>query len=187
MLKQIFSILESNNIEASIVKTTSPDIIHERLMVFLGIDSKNREQILEITTQEQILTPEKTQPHTSSQKDYYRIQFLYKFPFDCKDEALNQAGNLLHFLNQTADFPGLELNELENKISFRYVWLTKTEAIDSFIIVSLIGVIQLIVALFSESIEKVASGEKSYNELLQEVISLVAKAQRSISGDETNS
>lgn len=172
MLRHIQSLLEKEQLECSLVNGTEQSPT-DHLLVFLGVDpNTNQEQILEITAQEQALD---TKPTKSHSKEYFRIQFHYFFPFPIDDLALNQVGSLLHFLNQTLDFPGLELNELENRISYRYVWLTKGNHIDSTLLICIISVIKFILTLFSGSIERLATGKTTFNELLKEIIEIAAQ------------
>lgn len=166
MLNRIQKFLEKEQLECSLHPAIDPAFL-DRLLVWVGKDFKEREQIIEITSQEQpfhLTTP--TSEH------YYRIQFSYLFPFKVEDLAIPQVASLLLFLNQLLDFPGLELNELENQVAYRYVWLTSTKGLDSLLAVSLIGLIALILDLFTQSIERLADGSTTFNELLEEVIHL---------------
>lgn len=168
MLKQIKALLDQEKYESSIIKGGKDLPFYDRLLVFIGIDSKKRERILEISSQEQILHPEQK----SSPKGYFRIQFQYFFLFAVEDTAMNQVANLLLFLNQQIDFPGLELNEVENKISYRYVWLTKGNGIDHVLILSIVGIIRLLLDLFTDTLERVAEGKTTFNELLEEIVQM---------------
>lgn len=176
MLKKIQSFLEQEKFECSILQATD-ELPYDRLLIFLGLDSQKREQILEITAQEQVFKPEadakKGQPH-----GYYRIQFQYLYPFAVEDTALNQVGSLILFLNQMSDFPGLELNELENQVSYRYIWLTKASGIDAPLILSIVGIIKLTLELFTASIERLAEGKATFNELLKEVIEIAQPTKK---------
>jgi hypothetical protein len=167
MLKQIQAMLDQAQFECSIVKAGS-EFPQDRLLVFLGVDGKRRERILEITSQEQVVNSE----HKSPTKNYFRIQFQYIFPFLTQDLAINQVASLVLFLNHQVDFPGLELDELEGRISYRYVWLTKGNAVDDQLILSLLGIIRLLLDLFAESLERLAEGQATFNELLEEIIQM---------------
>lgn len=138
-----------------------------RLLVFLGESKDHEERILEITAQEQILNQELT-AHSPFGR-YYKIQFTMTFPFKAKDETLNQVGSLVLFLNQMLDLPGFEVDELYNRISYRYVLMAKEEGIDNLLVTSLIGVIMMIFDLFTDPIKQVAKGQVSFNDLLEEI------------------
>jgi hypothetical protein len=179
MLKQIQSILDKEKFESTLLHASKEGFPYDRILLFLGTDSKKREQLLEITAQEQILkSSEQTSPADHPAKKYFRTQFRHVFPFSVEEMALGQIASLIAFLNQTSDFPGFELNELNNEVSFRYVWLTKGSAVDTTLIVSMIGIIQMVLTLFGQSIERVANGGTTFNELLKEVINMTDEAKK---------
>jgi hypothetical protein len=170
MLKQIYDYLIKANLDASL-EAKSQALPYDRLLVFLGADYKNRERILEITSQDQQLN--QNLADSSAIKDsYYRIQFHIPLAFKVQDLAIGQVSSLLLFLNQMLDFPGLELNELENQVSYRYILLAKDKGIDELLINSLIGIVLLILDLFTETIEYLAQGKSTFNELLEEIIKI---------------
>ena len=157
----------------------------DRILVFLGADADNREQFLEISAQEQILSPESNPSMDSTgssgssgssgslgRSAYYRVQFQYMFPFKVDDLPLTQVGTFIHFLNRLIDLPGFELDELENQTYYRYVWLTKEDAVDFIILNGIINMIGLSLIFFSQNLERLGTGKTSLNELLKEVIDI---------------
>ena len=138
-----------------------------RLLVNFIKDHKNRSRVLEITEQELSLQPRPKKDHPEI---HSRIQFLIMLPFQAKDSALHDIASLILFLNRTLELPGLELNELDNRIYYRYVLMTKTDGLTEELVLAIVGVILLMLDLFSNTIEKVADGTHTFNELLQEVI-----------------
>lgn len=173
VLEQIEKFLEKEQFDCSLVNS-SEDVPYDRLLVFLGLDYEKREQILEIIAQEQLTDP---LVKSSPEESYYRIQFQIPLSFKVEDLALNQVASLILFLNQLVDFPGLELHELNNQVIYRYVWLTKGSGIDSKLIISITGIIMLLLELFTASIERLALGKSTFNELLEEVIK-IAKSHK---------
>lgn len=139
---------------------------YERLIVFLGTDYKQRERLLEITLQQQELAEGLMHPIPG----YVRIQFQSTLPFDMGDLATNQVAALLLFLNQLLELPGFEMIEISNKIRYRYVLLTDARGIDEKVCFAIIGMIMLILTIFTEAIEKVASGTITFNDLLEDVL-----------------
>lgn len=140
----------------------------DRLLLSLGLDGKKREQILEIIATQQQAPPELALP--SSVTLPYRLQFRFLLPFEVQSLAMNQVASLLLFLNQMLDLPGFELNELEGQVIYRYIWVTQMENIDRLSLLSIIGSIMLTLALFTETIESVAEGKLSFNELLAQIV-----------------
>jgi hypothetical protein len=163
----IQKILETEKILCSL-QSKSEHFPFDRLLISLGYDSKDKEKILELLIYPQLFTPSHPRPH--SLEEYYRLQFLFKFPFKAQEKTLSQVSSLILFLNQSLDFPGLELNELNHDITYRYSWLTKASAVDSFLMMNLIGTILLTVDLVSSPLERVSNGFLTFNEFLQEII-----------------
>lgn len=147
----------------------------EHLIVLLAIDRKKRERILEIVASPQQFSPEFVVPEAATFP--YRLQFQVKLPFKVQDLALNQVASLLHFLNQLIDLPGFELNELEGQVIFRYVWLTEPALITASLIMGIMGAIILNLGLFAETIESLADGKKSFNDLLSQIVKMSETAQ----------
>jgi hypothetical protein len=170
MLNQIQDILEQEKMDCSLYPATE-ELPIARLLVFLGNDNQKREQILEISAQQQPFQL-KSEESQAPSDDYYRIQFHFIFPFKAIDMALPQVASLALFLNQSLDFPGLELNELENQISYRYVWLVKQNGVDSKLVMTIIGIILFFSDLLAPLLERVANGSATFNDLLKEIIEL---------------
>ena len=177
MLKQLQSILNDEKFISSLIESSDEESSQDHILIFLGTDMKQREQILEITAQEQIAVGDSSSASKESRikkanGKYFRIQFEHVFPFTVENLALNQVASFILFLNQLIDFPGFQLDELEGQTSFRYVWLTKQDTTDSFLIANIIGIIHAFITFFNQSIERLATGSATFNELLEEVVKL---------------
>ena len=144
-------------------------LVGEHLLVYIGHDYQNRERVLHLHAVEQLLgnTSIKT-PHTA----YFLIQFRYQFPFPVKQGCSLEVSSLLLFLNHLLELPGLEISELEDALFYRYVLFYGEKRIHPEMFMAIIGVIGLILELFTESIEKVATGELTFNDLLEKVLEL---------------
>ena len=66
--------------------------------------------------------------------------------------------------------PGLELDEVNNEIRFRYVTFGKMSQPDYMGMSTIVGMILLFVELFSDSLEQVVLGKASTNELLEKAL-----------------
>lgn len=169
VLKEIQNLLEKEDFSCSIFSANKKAPL-DCLSVFLGLDIKKRERILEIIASQQPISPEFTLPQGALTP--YRIQFRIELPFKVQDLALNQVASFILFLNQFIDLPGFELDELNGQVVYRYVWIIKAEAIDSPLIMSIMGSVLLNLSLFSETIESLANGSMTFNELLSQITSL---------------
>lgn len=137
-----------------------------RLLVFLGNDHQDRERILEITTQIQELG------EALSEQSYLRIQFELSLPFTVKPFMTNDVNSLFAFLNRMLELPGFELDEMNDLLFFRYVLLTSKEKVDALLLKGIIGLILMHVEIFSKPIEHVATGDNTFNDVLENVLEI---------------
>ena len=138
------------------------------LLLYLGLDGKKRERLVEITVRKQELG----QALSKEKKDYFHINFALQFPFVCKDEMLLDLGSVILYLNRFLDLPGFELSESEARPFFRYVLLSQGKP-DKQIVLAIAGLIGLYVTLYSELLEKVSLGEKTFNQILEEILEML--------------
>lgn len=170
MLKEICRELEKQDFECLLIPA-SPEMPLDRLLVSLGFDSKTRKKMVEILSVQMDIPAEMA---SSGYEDSpYRLQFTTVLPFKIEDMALNQVASLVLFINRFLDLPGFELNELEGKISYRYVWMTERSHCDRLLVLSIIGGIMLNLTLFSDMIESLADGHETFDDLLSKIIKMV--------------
>jgi hypothetical protein len=169
VLEKIKKILEEEEFECTLAQATE-QFPSDRLLVFVGLDVKGRERMLEIIAGQQQISPEFVLPKAKILP--YRLQFRIQLPFEVQDIALNQVASLILFLNQFIDLPGFELNELEGKVLYRYVWIMQPSSIDETLIMSIMGGVILNIGMFSETIESLADGKISFNDLLSQIIKI---------------
>lgn len=167
MLDRLTGYLKESELDHSLL-AESAEIPFPRLLVFLGVSAQAQEYVLEITCQEQQIN----QDLFTTSDQYYRIEFNNPLPFEVKETAILQVSSLLLFLNQMIELPGFELDELNNRVSFRYVLLAKEQGIDSKLFLSIIGIIMMSLELFADTIYHLAEAKVSFNELLEQVIKM---------------
>jgi hypothetical protein len=166
ILEKIKKTLDNEEFPCTLSSATEK-LPFEHLLVFLGLDNKKRERMLEIVTIQQQISPEflLSPPPLLP----YRIQFRVQLPFNVQDIALSQVASLILFFNQFIDLPGFELNELEGQVFYRYVWIIHPTSIDDLLIMNIIGALILNVSLFSDTIESLADGKQTFNDLLTQI------------------
>lgn len=175
VLNKIQKFLEKNDFSCSLFSSSEKNPF-DHLLVFLGLDTKKREQLMEIMATQQPLLAKSSLTNQISPSPY-RVQFRINLPFKVQDIALTQIASLLLFLNQFIDFPGFEFDELNGQVSYRYIWIIHSDAMDESLILSIMGSLILNLNLFSETIETLAEGKMSFNELLSQIVSLTGQAQ----------
>lgn len=137
-----------------------------RILLFLGNDGKQRDRSLEITMQEQILGPKETDI------PYFRIQFETALPFPLSEVRAHDVGSFVFYLNRQLELPGFELDEGNSLVLYRYVLLAPDANIQPDLLKGLIGSITLTLDLFSEAIEKVSTGETTFNKILESILKM---------------
>lgn len=167
-LKEIEHIFHAEGFQSQIQRSEGLPI--DRLLVLIGSDDQERKQFLEITALEQQLAQGLEKENETP--IYLRIQLQYSFPFTMKDRSAADTASLLFFMNRMLEFPGLELDEMGQKIYYRYVFLLQEGHLDHYILLAIVGLIMLIVDVFSEAIEKVATGKTTFNEILEQIVEL---------------
>jgi|GEM_PF-4169235 len=140
----------------------------DHLVVLLGIDSKEREQKLEISEYQRAFDFEG--PAAISGTLIAHLQFKILFPFRVSDLAVNDLSALVHFINHSTNFPGFEFDELNGRVIFRYVLIIPFESINAMIIKNLFQSIQFNLILFSDLIEQVATNKSTFNDILSEIV-----------------
>lgn len=169
-LTEFQKILSDEEYDCSLVEATEA-VPYERLLVFLGLDEKDRERMLEVSAlkQEFVKGFESTE---SDGSDFFRIQFQVGFPFTIQPRASAQMGSLVCYLNRLIELPGFEMNEIDLQLSYRYVLMYGEKGFNKKLCISIVGLIMLLLELFGSTLEKVAIGETTFNELLEEIIAI---------------
>jgi hypothetical protein len=155
--------------------TPSADEAPERLFIFLGLDGMNRQRIVEITAQDQNLLREIQGEGVGLFSGAIKIQFEADFPFRAQDDTAHEVRSLLSFLNRMMELPGLELDEIENRIYYRYVFLSYQNEDNLRLSLGILGAILVMLDLYTGVVEPVADGRKAFDELLEDVLTATGK------------
>ena len=159
-LTKFQKILKDEEYDCALVQA-SDAIPYAKLLVFLGLDEKDRERILEVTALKQELM--KGQDSTEdAEPDIFRIQFQASFSFSVQPSAVQQVSSFICYLNSLIELPGFEMNEINLKLFYRYVWMYWGKKINKKLCLSIVGLIMLFMELFGSSLEKVAAGETTF-------------------------
>lgn len=169
-LEDIQKILKAEEFDSAIIEPNDT-FPYRRILAFIGTDHKERERILEIILKVQELGQELSD-NREDQQEFAKILFQVPFPFPIKEQSIQQIASMLLMLNRYLELPGFEMIEEERKLYYRYVLLTDTDKIDRKICLAIIGIIMVTLDLFTQPIELVASGEMTFNDLLDQVLKL---------------
>jgi len=140
------------------------------LIVELGPDTKERERFCSVTAFEQELG--QSLEKEAEGAPLLNVIFEAELPFEVKPAFAKELGSLLHFINRQLPLPGFELDEVENLIYYRYSLFAAESGIDARALMSILGLMLLFLDLYTHPVEQVASGAKSFNELMEEVVAI---------------
>jgi hypothetical protein len=169
ILKHIEALLTKEELDAVFIEADE-ESSQERLLVFIGNDAKGREQILEITAQDQELGQSISDKIRETAPALARVQFQVKLPFQLTERSAKEVASLICYLNRHMELPGMEMDEITNLLYYRHVLMSTHEDLNKMLIVSIIGVIMYLLNVFSDLIESVASGALTFNNVLEQVV-----------------
>jgi hypothetical protein len=143
-----------------------------RLVVSLGSDPKEREVRISITLIDQLLAPSEAAP------THQVITYHYLFPFPILAHKGADVARLVAMLNSTLVLPALQLNEIEQEISYRCCLLNGGEALDTRLVVSVLGTMLQTIDRFTLLLEELATAEKTFLDYIDETVDLFQKGQK---------
>jgi len=150
------------------------DLQETSLLIYSGTDHAKRDRLIRIKTQAKIksdiVANQPEEKLTSFQLDAF-------FPFIVEDLAMMEIAQFLHFLNLQIEIPGFYLNYVDNTILYRYVLLSQGEHIPQKIIMALVGIVMLFQDVFGQVFERLAKGEVSFANIMQEVSDILAQVK----------
>jgi hypothetical protein len=168
-LKRFRQALQNEQYDTKILEITEESLL-PCLILYLGKDGDQRDRILKIFVQEQeigeALFPEDKEPKSI----ILSILFELEFPFSFDPYYTAQLASLLHFLNDQHKVTGFGMDEANQKIFFRFHTISTEKGIDVKVLLSIIGIIMLYYDIHYQSIEEVAKGRITFDELAQKII-----------------
>ncbi|MCB1111702.1 MAG: hypothetical protein H7A37_06015 [Chlamydiales bacterium] len=166
----INTIFKDQGYSCSIIEE-SDTIPFPHLQLNLGPDGNGSNRIMHIIIEEQILDQSFREVEEPG-NPILRLVFDTELPFKVDPTTAREVGTLLHFINREIDLPGFELAEVEDKVYFRHVQLTREAGVDVTVIYSIVGLTLFYLNWFSSVIESLAKGETTFNEVLENVLKI---------------
>lgn len=168
-LKRIEMLLKNEQYATDVLEVTE-ESMHPCLLVYLGKDSDKRDRILRIYVQEQAISeallPDDKEPKTT----IVTLVFELEFPFEFDPYHTPQLGSLLHFINNQQKMTAFSMDEVHNKIYLRYHMMTAAEGINTQVLLAILGILMFLYDLHYKSIEEVAAGHLTFDEIAQQII-----------------
>lgn len=148
---------------------TSDDSLSKKLLIYCGEDYQKRMQLIELSVRSSEVKSPSNQTHT-----FMSFQFDAVFPFVVEDLATLEMAQFLHFLNLQVEIPGFYLNHIDNTILYRYVLFSENE-MPKTTLLSLVGLIMFFQDVFGQTLERLAKGEVTFIELMEEIETIISK------------
>ncbi len=175
-LENFLSVLKNENYEVRLLKNDK-FFNAPYLAVTLGKESEVDSKVLEIYVREQeagqSLTPDR--PHKDT---ILQCIFELEYPFSVKRQYTNDVSALLHFLNQQHRMSGYVLDEINNKVIYRYNAIVTNTGINAQVLLGIIGIILLFYDIHRTTIEEVAEGKVSFNTIISRLLETYEKISK---------
>lgn len=157
----IKSLLEKTNFKCEILPA-SDKIPVDQLIVDLGPDEQDRVRLLVIRTAVQDLSSQDFLLGTTSPiRKYQEIQLHVVLPFLVNMENIPDTARLILLFNKGIELPGFELSEIDQIVVFRHAFVAPEDDLDERILLSLVGMIQVLLQTFAQTLEAVATGKET--------------------------
>jgi len=158
--------LESESIQLHLEKGTESTPI-DTLVLEIGNDYAGRvQEVLLQIVKKKMLNTDKTSE--SPTKDLKFLSLLYFFPFQFKDEAVNDIARYILLINKTLEFSGFGLSEVDRLIFFRHDLWCNLGKVNRDLLKSFLGYVLLLADAFGPKFEQLASCEKSFFQIIEE-------------------
>lgn len=171
ILNDIQELLDEKD-QPNTLREPSEQFPYERLLVACGTttDKKTSGDILEITAHPQSF--EGAFNKDENVDTYHLLQFQFTLSVTVSPDNIGQISSSLHFFNRLLHCPGFELDELSDRVFYRYVWFIKKKGIDSFLLMQVIGNLHLCYKMFGPYIKEIALGHYKLEDILEQVVKL---------------
>lgn len=149
------------------------------LSVYMGEDYKNRGYWLQVRLMPQVLRDDAAPIEAGYiTPAYFSLIYTLEFPFEVKHQAIANAARLVAYLNSSIHLPGFQLNEIEQKISFRHLAIISGDTLHRAPVMAVLGSLFLFKEAYCETLEKVCSGSVSMNEVFAEMAANLKKFEK---------
>jgi len=170
-LKKYQELLRTNHFETQLYASPDEHPI-PFLAINLGQDQEKRDRILTIKAQEQLMGQQILPDKEGATQSMIHLDFVLEYPFKFKPETTKEVASLLHFINHESAVTGYCMDEVELRIYYRYHMFSLEGGLDHKTLISIVGMILFFYDLYIKTIEQVAKGSITFNDLIAQVILL---------------
>lgn len=175
ILKDCQKILMDAQLDCALIEREDSETAH--LLIYAGETPNAKEQVLEISAQALEMGEALSSDGQEGKVTCIRVQLDGHYPYTVVDHAMSEMAQFLHFLNLQVELPGFILDILDNRVVYRHVFLFDSEIIPWKIVLSVAGMIMFFQDAFGTTIEQVAGGKKSFQQVLEDLLRIL-KSQK---------
>lgn len=135
------------------------------LAVPLELDAAERPRELTIT-----LIPQ-------SGIDQQLVQWQARFPFQVLPGAAADVARLVAMINAHIEVPGIQYDEVEGELSYRYTLLDAGENTSPLLLSTTLGHCLVVLDFYGGVLETVATGKRGFIDVVEQVVNTLASAQ----------
>lgn len=159
------------------LKTQSTDVKMEKasqempldhLVLRFGVDERNRPQSMSLYVVEKELGSLTAQKKMGTKATF--IHLYMELPTHIQDEAVGDIARYILLINKALEFEGFGMSEVDRMIYFRHDLHCSQKQLSDEMLMGLIGYILLIVDTFLPHFERIASGEATFVETVEQVM-----------------
>ncbi len=153
--------LASLDIDSEILPTTDMATI-DQLDIPIGVDDQDRERRIIVMVDRE----EPEEDELEEEDAVHLVKFLGVMPVPVKEELLGETARMVSFINHVADVPGFLLTEPLSSVHFLYTLPCPGGQVEPIQFVASIGLVGSMVDLYQSQIEKVSTGEVTFDKIL---------------------
>lgn len=156
----------------SYLELASEEAPFDQLFVSIGRDEDMRDLTLQVRLYDQAL-PAKARPSKISHPRF--LDFFLVLPFEVEDATISATARMISLINKITFLPGFMLSETDCLLYYRYIYPNLGEEILSSNIDMIFRSILYQMETFTNPLEEVAQGIKTYEDVLLEANQYVQK------------
>lgn len=146
----------------------SAQLPFDQLFISLGADDKERPWILNLRLFEQGFEGDVSTLAEGTPTRMLFLNFLVTFPFSVVESAFGDISRLILMLNKILPVPGFGLSEPDHVVYYQYTLVSVDGKLDTDGFLTLIGLIVHYMQTHQQTLEEVATLEKSLQTVLIE-------------------
>ncbi len=172
-LEELKKFFQSQEMPTVLVPHTENNVL-DQLYILLDKDELDRDVVLQLRVAKQEFVQSADPVVRAQSSGHHTLQFVVPLPFTAQAHMVGDLARFLLILNKAFELPGLELSEGDGLVYYRYVFISQDGTIDKSVILSIVAMVLFITDTFAETLESLATGQRSLREIIEEAFKVEA-------------